>query len=122
MAPLRNFLPLRMRPALLALAWVACARPPITPATLIGEYVFVSADKGAPHDPDRLILRPEGQYQLVHMPHGHLGSHEDGTWRLDTLGREEILLGSTGLPIEYHGTTIRLLIDEDLGHWYEKIR
>jgi hypothetical protein len=47
----------------------------------VGEYV-VSADAGTPHEPDRLTLRADGQYVLVHVVGGHPASKEEGAWRL----------------------------------------
>ncbi len=97
-------------------------KAPLTPGTFVGTYVYYSADTGAPHDPDGLTLRADGKYILVHMPGGHPGSTEEGTWQLVNDPDPEIVLGHAGYPIEIKGMDVRLLIDLDLGHWYEKTK
>ena len=62
-----------------------CWRQPtqLKPDMFVGEYVFQMGDSGAPyHYPDRLILRANGTYAMIHMPGGHLGSREEGTWEV----------------------------------------
>ena len=93
----------------------------LKPETFVGEYVYYSADKGAAYDPDKLTLRADGKYILVHMPGGHPGSTEEGTWRLwSNLGQPQLAFGNGTYPVEIKGKQVRLLIDLDLGHWYEK--
>ena len=91
------------------------------PETFVGEYVYYSADKGAPHDRDKLTLGADGRYTLVLMPGGHPGSTEEGTWQLwNNRGQPQVAFGNRTYPAEIKGKTVRLLIDLDLGHWYEK--
>ncbi len=90
--------------------------------TFVGEYVYYCADKGAQHDPDVLTLRADGKYVLVRMPGGHPASQEQGTWRLVEGSTPSILLDHAGYPIRVQGNQARLLIDDDLGQWYEKRR
>jgi hypothetical protein len=92
----------------------------LKPDTFVGDYIYRSADKGSPHDPDRLSLRADGKYILVHMPARHQGSTEEGTWQLIDKPTPNILLGHAGYPIEVKGKAVRLLIDGDLGWSYEK--
>ena len=89
---------------------------------LVGNYVFQMGDRGAPHhDPDRLTLEADGKYILVHMPDGHPGSTEEGTWQLwSNLGQPQVAFGNGTYPVEIRGKRIRLLVNDDLGYWYEK--
>ncbi len=86
---------------------------------LVGTYIFSYG--GQPHSPDRLTLEANGRYVLVHMSESHPGRKEEGRWQLfhDDLGWK---LGfGTGLwPIEVKGQHVRILINDDLGWWYEK--
>jgi hypothetical protein len=95
-------------------------RAQLKPETFVGEYVYYSADKDAPHNPDRLTLGADGKYILVHMPGGHPALTEDGVWRLDNEPVPNILLGHSGYPVKIKGKDVRLLINDDLGQWYEK--
>jgi len=91
------------------------------PETFVGEYVYYSADKGAPHDPDKLTLRADRRYTLAHMAGGRLRSTEEGTWRIwSNRGQPQLSFGNRTYPVEIKGKRVRLLIDLDLGHWYEK--
>ena len=96
----------------------------LKPESFIGEYVFQMGDSGAPHhDPDRLTLQADGKYILVHMPGGHPGSTEEGTWRLwSNSGQPQIAFGNRTYPIEIRGKHIRLIVNDDLGYWYEKMK
>lgn len=121
MPQLRSFLIV----GVLVLAGLCCGctserNVPLRPETFVGDYVYRSADKGAPHDPDRLTLRADGKYILVHMPGGRPGSTEEGTWRLIDGPSPNIALDHAGYPVEINGKKVRLLINDDLGHWYEK--
>jgi hypothetical protein len=95
----------------------------LKPETFVGEYVFQMGDSGAPHhDPDRLTLKADGRYVLVHMPGGHPGPTQEGTWRLwSNLGQPQVAFGNRTYPVEMRGKRIRLLVNDDLGYWYQKI-
>lgn len=95
---------------------------PLKPDTFVGDYIYFSADSGSPHDPDRLTLRPDGKYILIHMPGGHPGSTQEGTWRLYFDPEPRVLFGGRVYPIEVNGKEVLLLIDLDLGHSYQKIK
>ena len=95
--------------------------PELKPESLVGDYVFQMADSGAPHhDPDRLTLRPDGRYLLVRMPAGNPGSTEEGTWELRTNFQPRVAFGNRTYPIEIKGKHVRLIVNDDLGYWYEK--
>ena len=95
-----------------------------TISTFVGEYVFQMGDSGATyHDPDRLILEANGHYILIHMPHGHAGLKESGTWEMWSYkGDPELSFEFGTYPAEINGRHIRLIINDDLGYWYEKIK
>ncbi len=106
---------------------------PLTAGTFVGTYVYYSGDNSEAHDPDKLTLRADGTYFLVHMPGGHPGSAEEGTWELlnDPAPKQgiwrflsatehRIAFGDRIYPVEITGKHIRLLIDVDLEQWYEK--
>jgi hypothetical protein len=91
----------------------------LTAETLAGEYFYYSADKGEPHDPDRLTLKPDGTYALVHMTGGRAGSVEAGRWQVLNDFQPRVAFGSQTYPVEIRGKHVRLMINQDLGHWYE---
>jgi|ERR1700675_2804377 len=90
--------------------------------SFVGEYIYRVDDKGSPHDPDKLTLRADGKYVLMHMSGGHPGSIEEGEWRLENEPTPNILLGHAGFPVEIKGGGVRLLINSDLGWSYEKTK
>lgn len=92
----------------------------IEPVMLVGEYVYHAADKGEPHDPDILTLKADGNYTLAHMPGGRVGPIEQGAWQLFNDFQPGVAFGSRRYPVEFKGKHVRLMIDSDLGHWYEK--
>lgn len=96
----------------------------LKPEAFVGEYVFQMGDSGAPyHDPDRLTLQADGKYILVHMPGGHPGPTEAGTWRLwSNAGQMQIAFGNRTYPVEIGGKHIRLIVNDDLGYWYERTK
>ena len=90
----------------------------------VGEYVFQMGDSGAPyHDPDRLILRANGTYTLIHMPGGHPGWTEGGSWEVyNNQGETELAFGNRGCLIRTKGKRIRLIVNDDLDYYYEKTK
>lgn len=103
-------------------AW-GCQTAPRTdlrPESFVGDYVYHSADKGAPHQSDRLSLRADGKYILVHVSDTHPVSKEEGVWQLVKDPSPNILLDHAGYPVQVDGKRVRLLVNNDLGQWYEK--
>jgi hypothetical protein len=101
-----------------------CYRRPSTSferAALVGAYVYRSAAGPPIHSPDRLTLRADGTYVLVHMPGGRPGRTDLGTWRFVRGSHPHVLVGRAGYPVRIKGRRVRLLIDLDLGYWYQKI-
>jgi hypothetical protein len=102
---------------------------PLKRDILVGNYVYRSVGGPPIHDPDRLTLKADGKYILVHMPGGRTGPVEEGTWELynnpssPTYGSYPLVaLGTNSYPVEVKGKHVRLLIDLDLGYWYEKTK
>jgi len=93
----------------------------LKPDSVVGDYVYRSSDRGSPHDPDKVSLKADGKYVLVHMPAGHQGSTEEGKWQLINRPVPSIAFGDTIYPVEVkQNKVVRLLIDDDLGWSYEK--
>ena len=88
---------------------------------LVGEYVFYSADAGAPHDPDRLTLRADDQYSLLYVSAGSPATRVEGTWQLVHDAATHVEFGGRSYPVEVKGKEVRLLVDTDIGHWYLKL-
>ncbi len=96
---------------------------PVTLKELSGDYVCRSAPGPPQHDPDKLTLNADGTFVLIHMPGGHFGSKEEGKWEIvNSPSHPEVAFGRGLFPIRVKGRKVRLLIDEDLGYWYEKVR
>lgn len=119
----------RLTPCLLAgmLALVGLAsgcwhspNAPVRRDLVVGEYVYHCEDPGSPHDSDKLTLRADGTYLLVHMPGGHPGPREEGAWELYNDNPPRVAVKDYVHPLLVRGQNVRLLIDDDLGRWYEK--
>jgi len=96
---------------------------PVKLEELSGDYVCRSAPGPPQHDPDKLTLKADGTFVLIHMPGGRPGSKEEGKWEVvNTSPHPEVGFGRGLFPIRVKGKQVRLLIDEDLGYWYEKVR
>lgn len=93
---------------------------PVKPDTIVGDYVYRSGDRGAPHDPDRLTLSADGKYILVRMPGGHPGGTEEGTWKLVHGPDPIVMLDQADHDVEIRGKRVRLIISYARDHWYEK--
>lgn len=103
--------------------------PPITREDLVGSYVYKSEDpanKTADHEWDRLTVQANGKYDLVQGGPTKPKTETTGTWTLihwsSAAHGPEILLGAAGYPIQTKGSEVRLLIDEDTGIWYVKVK
>jgi hypothetical protein len=92
----------------------------LAPDSFVGDYIYHSDDKGSPHDADRLTLRANGKYVLIHVTGGHEGAPQEGKWQLINKPVPSISFGDRLYPVEVKGRAIRLLIDDDLGWSYEK--
>ena len=100
---------------------------PITRETVVGSYIYHSqdpAEKTTDHQWDRLTLYPDGKYDLVKGGPTKPRSEMAGSWILRSRGAEdaEVLLDHSGYPVRIERDEVKLLIDNDVGTWYAKIR
>jgi len=122
------------------LVFDACSSEPVPtdPMDYVGMYEYRTAYpiNNAPperekyistnHDGDCLILKPSGEYVLMQGGTTKAMSETKGRWRLfvfqfHSIDRPEIVLDLHGYPIRVKKGIIRLLINDDLGVWYEKV-
>ena len=78
------------------------------------------------HDGDCLVLKPSGEYILLQSGTTKAITETKGQWKLTILeyySRDyySISLDLHGYPIRVKKGKIRLLINDDLGVWYEKV-
>jgi hypothetical protein len=88
---------------------------------LVGSYVYRATDSGAYHDPDRLDLSGDGTYLITRMPGGGPSSTHKGVWTLVEVPEPTVLIDHTGYPVRTRGRMVQLLVNVDLGQWYEKL-
>jgi len=120
---------LQLRFAMLACCVLAAChttQPPVTRDDLVGNYVYKSEDpegKATDHDLDRLVLQADGKYDLVQGGPTKPRTETHGTWTVWDSGRNgpEVSLDRSGYPIREEGKVVKLLIDNDVGIWYEKV-
>lgn len=97
----------------------------ITTATLTGEYRYVSKDPAyqpTEHSLDRLSLKPTGDYELMLGGSTKPATKVVGRWSIWTNGGNgpRVLLDKSGYPIQVKKDGVRLLVDSDVGDWWEK--
>jgi hypothetical protein len=123
---------MRLQIGLLMLACCALAgchtnQPPVTRETLVGSYVYKSEDpegRATDHEWDHLTLQADGKYDLVQGGSTKPRSETVGAWALWAGGADglEVLLDHAGYPIQIKGNEVRLLIDNDVGICYAKVK
>ena len=109
----------------LALAGCHSKQPPITYSSLFGTYVYNSQDpenRSTDHEWDRLTLFPDGKYDLVRGGPTQGKSEKTGRWHFHDGDPAEVDLDQAGFPVRVERGEIRLLIDDDVGIWYVKLR
>jgi hypothetical protein len=130
-----------------ALAGCHTAQPPVTREALVGSYIYVSEDpesRATDHNLSHLILRSDGEYDLVEGGTTRAVSEKKGVWRmvpgnpLKVLpapvrpgapsrwivpgNPPNVLLDGAGYPIEIKKNEVRLLVDLDVGIWWVKAK
>jgi hypothetical protein len=100
---------------------------PTDQQSYVGVYAYKSADtsvdKPTDHELDRLALKAGGRYLLVQGGSTKIKTETEGAWHLvNGTQQPNIELDHAGYPIRMKGDGIRLLINDDLGEWYEKVR
>lgn len=101
------------------------AQPPLTREALVGSYVYVSKDPeslASDHNLDQLILQSDGGYDLVEGGTTKAASEKKGAWRIVPGTPPNVVLDHAGYPIEIRKNEIRLLVDLDVGTWWEKAK
>ncbi len=122
-----------MRPqpqlALLALcALTAChtTRQPVTRETVIGTYIYRSDDpdgRRTDHSSNRLALHADGKYDLIEGGPTKPIVETTGTWKIwFAADGPRVILDHAGYPVDVQGTDVRLLADNDVGTWYQRIK
>jgi hypothetical protein len=97
----------------------------VTRETLVGNYTYISQDpegKMTDHNLDHLVLKSDGKYDLLQGGSTKQVSEKKGLWNFYDGNPPEIVLDHAGYPVQIKGNEIRLLIDDDLGIWYAKIK
>ena len=101
---------------------------------LVGDYVYKSEDpedKASDHEFDNLRLQADGKYELVQGGSTKPKSEKVGSWHF--IGRDspgllfsgesaEVDLDNSGYPVTINGNEIRLMIDDDTGVWWIKVK
>lgn len=93
------------------------------PRDYVGEYVFRPSYSDPGQFASFVVLKNDQSAIEVRF------SEETGEvqtkqkkWYLDHTTGENVVLGDFSAPIERSGSTIRLVINGDLGQYYEKVR
>jgi hypothetical protein len=107
-----------------SLTFVGCGVPPSTnPSDYVGEYVFTPGIQ-VPHEfAAFLILAKDHTAIEIRYPNdfGQVSTATEA-WHLDRGTDEEVVIGKRAYPIERTRSTVRLIINGDLGQQYEKVR
>jgi len=79
--------------------------------------------KATDHNLDHLVLQADGKYDLVQGGPTKPRTETSGTWTVWDGGGNgpEVSLDRSGYPIRKQGKVVKLLIDNDVGIWYEKV-
>jgi hypothetical protein len=99
--------------------------PQITRDVLVGSYVYKSEDpenRPSDHEWDLLTLLPDGKYDLVQGGPTKPRSERTGRWHFYDGDPAEVDLDHAGYPVRMQRGEIRLVIDDDVGIWYDKTK
>ena len=103
-----------------------CLNLPVTKDMVIGEYDFVSADGESDRTGDRLVLRKDNSYVLVHGVKAGRPESETGTWSFGSdraAGKYVTLSGNGGVLLPAVATLngeIHLICNFDEALWFRK--
>jgi hypothetical protein len=112
---------------LVCCALTGCHTPQqsIARENLVGTYVYRSEDPEArptDHEWDRLTLEADGKYHLVQGGPTKARTETVGVWTFVAGIKPSISLDHAGYPVEIKEHQVRLLIDNDVGIWYAKLK
>lgn len=94
------------------------------PEDYVGEYVFTPYGAAPGQFADFIILKRDGIAVEIRFSKasGQISTNQE-SWRLYPGSYEEdLVIAKRGYPIERSGTSIKLVINDDLGEYYTKIR
>ena len=97
----------------------------ITYGSLVGTYVYKSEDpedRSTDHNWDRLTLSPDGRYDLVQGGPTKPKSEKTGRWHSYAVDPSEVDLDHAGFPVRVERGEVRLVINDDVGIWYAKLK
>jgi hypothetical protein len=109
-----------------ALTGCSLSQQPVSRNLVVGTYVYKSEDpddRPTDHNLDRLVLESDGKYDFVRGGSTKPKVETSGNWKL-WRGRDavHVILDQSGYPVEVKGKDVRLLVDNDTGIWYQKIK
>lgn len=99
---------------------------PVALDDVVGTYIYQSEDpegRASDHNLDRLVLRSDGNFDLVEGGSTKPRTETIGRWtiRKDRNNGRIVMLDHAGYPIRIEGNDVKLLIDDDVGIWYAKV-
>lgn len=110
-------------------AGCSTTQQPITRTDLVGTYVYESQDpetRATDYQWDHLTLQADGKYDLVQGGPTKPKTEAVGAWTLvpwtSSAHGAEVDLDHSGYPIEIKRNQVRLLVDEDTGIWWAKVK
>ena len=108
----------------LALVVSGCNSEPSTdPKDYVGEYIYQPSDA----DPGELasfilLKRDSTAFEVRFIKNTGRVSTSQERWGLSYITSEQVTIGNEGFPITKSGSSLKLVINEDLGEYYEKVR
>lgn len=80
------------------------------------------ADRATDHTLNHLVLSADGRFDLVEGGTTKPRTETAGTWTIWNGGNNgpRVLLGHSGYPIEVNGNEVKLLVDDDVGIWWQR--
>lgn len=98
----------------------------LSPADLVGDYTYhsvdTSFDRATNHEFDHLSLQTDGRYRLVQGGPTKVRTEKIGAWNFYAGKRPSLSLDNAGFPVQWRREEVRLVVDDDLGEWYVKVR
>jgi hypothetical protein len=110
----------------LRVAGCSINQQPVAKDLLVGTYIYKSEDpedRPTDHNLDRIVLERDGKYEFIQGGSTKAKVETTGSCTLWT-GRDavHVILDHSGYPVEVKGKEVRLLVDNDTGIWYQKVK
>jgi hypothetical protein len=93
------------------------------PADYVGDYIFTPHMEVPQEFADALILNKD--FSAIEVKYSAVSKQivtKSVSWHLDRGTNEEVVMDGRAYPIEKHYSSIRLVVNGDLGQQYEKVR